>query len=541
MSRILIGSALVFLAACANSQDLNGDGIADAEQTGRSPNTVQLVAPSAPVGTVSGLVMTSLQTAIEGVNVTLLIGDGTDAAHIYKTTTTTDGAYVFKEVPGGAEGQLLFSKTGYSNAKVAVSVPATGGNIPINNGNGNGGVVTLAQLDTTVKFHVYTAAGEPAKGARALLEVSGTAWRTFNGSAGGSAGNYSGVAEADDTGTLTFTGAPNPEEMVRLNDPKFNLTIGALDTNNDDVPEFLGLIRGWNASELFLSPVRSVVLPDARINAPLNIAGSNVESFTVAASPPYRNAVKASEPINIVFNQAITQADATRLVKIVQEDCQTPVPAMVTSRAPNLLTITPSAPWTLGDRYNIIVRATGLESGTTVDFIGYFFAIDATAPRPLSQTGQFQVRKRGGNMLASALQPGDSLNVMFDTPITLQPGGPAASVYVSLDLNGDGVVGGNMGAGELNGPAGTGFQFTNNEQTTANDPAAGSFTCKQSGYSKRWSINIPFASFPAMGSIAASTPLRVIFPKDNTSSDTYQTAWGSPVTADVNGTLVVVP
>jgi hypothetical protein len=537
MSRILIGGALLFVSACANSQDLNGDGVADADARGRSPDTVQLIAPSNPIGTVSGMVVNSLQVGIDGVKVTLVLGE-TGAAPTEEVLTSADGSFSFKGIPAGANGQLLFSKTGYSNARQSVFVPVTGGNIPINNGNGNAGVITLAQLNSSVKYRVYTAAGEPAKGARGMLEVNATAFQTVGGVFGTTIGNYSGMADVDDNGVLTFTGAPDPAEMTRLTNPQFTLTVGALDKDNDGRADFLGSVQGFSAQQLFIQPGRTLVLADARTTSALQILGTNIESLTTNGSPPYRNAVKASDTINIVFNQPITQVDSTRLVKVVQEDCQTNVAVAVVQRAPNILTITPAAAWTLGNRYNIIVRATGLESGTTVDFIGYFFAIDATVPRPLSTTSAFQVRKAAGNMMSNALQPGDTLNVLFDTPITYQ-GGPQAQAIVNTDLNGDGQIGGMMGVGEFAGPANTGFVITANEPIRANDPANGTFACKASGYSSRWSITI--TQFPMSNSISSGTGLRVLFPKDNASSDTYQTAWGSPVTTDVNGMLIVVP
>ncbi|MBL8922861.1 MAG: carboxypeptidase regulatory-like domain-containing protein [Myxococcaceae bacterium] len=537
MNRILSACAIFALASCANYQDLNGDGVADADEKGRAPDTTQLIAPSSPVGTVSGVVVTTLQTPIEGVNATLVLGEGADATHTYKATTSADGAFVFKDVPAGAQAQVLLSKTGYSSARINANVPATGGNVPINNGNGNVGVISLAQLSSTLKFRVYTSLGKSAKGAKAYLEVNPTAFVTTAGTYGGGIGNYSGTADVDDNGLLTFANAPDPGELARIATSTFTLTIGALDEDNDGRADILGTVQTYSASGLFIQPDRTIILNDARTGASLQILGTNVESLTTNGSEPYRNALKANDSINIVFNQPITQVDTTRLVKVVQENCETNVAVSVTQRAPNVLSIAPTAPWTLGNRYNIIVRATGLDSGSTVDFIGYFFAIDATVPRPLSTTAAFQVRKASGNTMSNALQPGDTLNVVFDTPVTAQ-GGAFARAIVNFDLNGDGMTGGMLGFGEFNGPPNSGFVIGSNEQTTANDPANGTFTCKTSGYSSRWSINI---TFPMSGFVPSATQMRVLFPKDQASSQTFQTAWGSPVQADVTGTINVVP
>jgi hypothetical protein len=198
----------------------------------------------------------------------------------------------------------------------------TGGNIPINNGNGNAGVITLAQLNSSVKYRVYTAAGEPAKGARGMLEVNATAFQTVGGVFGTTIGNYSGMADVDDNGVLTFTGAPDPAEMTRLTNPQFTLTVGALDKDNDGRADFLGSVQGFSAQQLFIQPGRTLVLADARTTSALQILGTNIESLTTNGSPPYRNAVKASDTINIVFNQPITQVDSTRLVKVVPQPHQ---------------------------------------------------------------------------------------------------------------------------------------------------------------------------------------------------------------------------
>lgn len=543
MSRILLACVAFTLAACANPQDLNGDGIADAEAAkGRSPDTVSLIAPSTPIGSISGVVVNSLQAPLEGVNVTLVLGNGADASHTTKVSTSADGAYVFKGVPAGSQAQLLFSKTGYSSARVNGNVPGTAGNFPINDGNGNAGVVTLTQTASTLKFKVFTSNGVAAKGAKAYLEVNATSFFTTSTPYGQTVGNFSGAADVDVDGNLTFANAPDVAEISRIgNNIQFSLTIGAVDTDGDMRIDALGALRQYTAVDLFINPDRTIVLPDARSNQALAILATNLDSFNTASdSPPYLNALKANDPITIVFNQPITQVDTTRIVKVVQEDCQTNVAVSVTQRAPNVLSIAPTASWTLGNRYNIIVRATGLDTGTTVDFIGYFFAIDATAPRPISTSAAFQVRKTAVNTMSNALQPGDLLYVVFDTPVTYQ-GGPVARTYVNFDLNNDNQTGGMTGIGEFNGPANTGFPIFIAEQAQATDPANGTFICKTSSYSSRWQITIPALRFPSTNFIPASTGMKVQFAKDSTSATTYQTAWGSPVGTDIGGTINIVP
>ncbi len=543
MYRILTVASLVALSACATKEDKNGDGIVDGLQ---APNSISQVAPSTPVGTISGVVINAANVGLEGVQVVMVLGNGADATKTYKTTTNTEGAYSFKDVPGGSAAQLLFSKTGYSNARLGGAVPGNAGNFPINNGNGNAGVLTLVQLNGTFKLHVYTSQGRAAKGAKALLEVKQTAFQTVADVYGTACGNFSGSGEVDENGLLTFTGTPDVAELSRIaSSTLFTVTIGALDENNDGRPDVLGTVQPYSASGLFTNPDRTIFLPDARTTAALAISATNLESFNQSFSPPYRNAVQAADTINIVFNQPITQVLDTRLVKVVQEDCATVVPVSVTQRAPNVISIAPATAWTLGSRYNIIVRATGLDSGITTDFIGYFFAIDATAPRPLGASAAFQVKKFAGNTMSGAYQPNDQLFVVFDAPITYQSG-PQALTYAAFDLNNDNAVGGMLGFGEVGGPEGSGVAISMAEQTVASDPTKGTFTCKQSGYSSRWRASL--VGFPSTNFIPSGTQLRVSFAKEQQSSDTYQTAWGAPVapncgasapTCDVSGTIVV--
>ena len=286
MSRIFtLCAAALSLAACAPKDDLNGDGIVDGV---RHPNSVSQIAPSTPVGTISGVVINTQNTGIEGAQVTMIVGEGSDASRTYKTTTNAEGAYVFKDVPGGSGVQLLISKTGYSNARLSSNVPGAVGNFPINDGNGSAGVLTLTQLNGTQKFRVYTSQGRPAKGAKAFLEVKQTAFQTFNGVYGDPCGNYSGAAEVDENGLLTFTGSPDLTELSRISGSiVFALTIGALDEDSppDGRADALGTISNFTASSLFTNPDRTIILGDAHTLAPLQIVATNLDSFTGAFAP----------------------------------------------------------------------------------------------------------------------------------------------------------------------------------------------------------------------------------------------------------------
>ncbi|MGV3620681.1 MAG: carboxypeptidase-like regulatory domain-containing protein [Archangium sp.] len=540
MTRILSACMVLALAACAPKEDANGDGIADGI---RDPNSVSQVAPSNPIGTVSGTVVNASGLPIDGVEVKLVLGNGEGST--FTANSNSQGAYSFGGVPAGSQGQLFFTKTGFASGRTYLTVPSSAGNFPINDGNANGGTTILFQLTSTLKFQVFNAAGRAARGAKVNVEVSNSSFNVNGNNSGTDPrpnGSYSTSGEVDEAGLLTISNLPDFGELARINQTSgysssYVVSIGAVDDDNDGFVDWNGSVTSYTANQLFVNPNRTIFLARSGTQTPINIVATNVESLTSNGSPPYRNAVKGSDPITVVFNQPISQNDTTRLVKVVLEDCKSNVAASVTQRTPNSLSITPSMPWTLGARYNIIVRVTGLESGTTEEFIGYFFAMDPGSPRAVSNAARFEVRKTTGNMMNNALQPGDLLYVVFDAPVTNQ-GANVAVAQINLDVTNDGMVGGMTGVGEFNGPENTGFSITSAEQLQAVPATDGTFSCKASGYSSRWQVNI--TQFPTSQTIPSGTAMKVVFPKANNSAATYQSISGSPVQVDPAGTITII-
>ncbi|PZR16034.1 MAG: hypothetical protein DI536_06980 [Archangium gephyra] len=543
MTRILTACIVLALAACAPKEDANGDGIADGI---RDPNSVSQVAPSNPIGTVSGTVVNANGLPIDGAEVKLVLGTG--GGGTFTSNTNAQGAYSFAKIPAGSQGQVFVSKTGFSSARSYVTVPSSAGNFPINDGNANAGTTVLVQLNSTLKFQVYNAAGRAARGAKVGVEISNAAYVTNSSNTGfgslAGAGSLSTSGEVDESGVVTIGSLPDFGELARINQTSsytsnFVVTIGAVDDDGDGFVDWNGSVTSYTASQMVVNPNRTIVLARSGTANPIAIVATNVDSLNpMGSSAPYRNAVKGSDPITVVFNQPIAQNDTARLVKIVGEDCQSNVPASITQRTPNSLAITPAAPWTLGARYNIIVRVTGLESGTTDDFIGFFFAMDPAAPRAVTTSARFEVRKTAGNTMNNALQPTDLLYVVFDAPITNQ-GANVAVAQLNLDVTNDGMVGGMTGIGEFNGPENTGFAISPAEQLQATKPNDGTFSCKASGYSSRWRVSI--TQFPTSQTIPAGTAMKVVFPKSNTSSSTYQSISGSPVLVDPAGSITILP
>lgn len=532
MNRITlqVSMALVALAACAPAPtDANKDGIADGIKT---PNTVSVVAPASPTGTVSGIIADTKFAAIQGADVVLSLGgpgEGNTGA-VFKASTDVDGNFSFKNVPAGGSGQIVVTKSGYGAARLSINVPGVAGNIPLDNGNANVGVVLLTELSGTVKFYVYGSNGRVAKGARGLLEVTPAAFVTSNAASYGTAQGVTSVeATVDDSGALTFSGVPTPAEQTRING-QYALTVGAWDENGDGTYESLGFARTYSGSSLFISPSQTVLLPDARQSAALAIVSSNLDSLAGLGTLPFRNAVKGTDPVTVVFNQPV--AGGTLLaVKVVQEDCSTAVAVKIDQKAPNLLTITPNTAWNLGSEYHLAIHATGTDSANTTAFIGSFWGIDPTTAKPVSTSVVLQGKKGPGNTNTSNLEPGDDLYVIFDTP-TKYFGGGAAEAFVNFDLNSSGGIGGTGDVGEYGST--TGLSLTMAEPTF--DANTSTFACKTNGYSTRWRIN--YTTIPSSG-VPASTPMKIVVPKDSTASSGYETVWGQPFSGDFSGTLTI--
>jgi hypothetical protein len=512
MSRLIAASVVIGLLSCGPS--------------------VSQLASSKPVGSLSGLVTDTRFQPLAGVSVTLVLGEGSDGSATFKATTNDAGGFFFKDLPAGSSGQLAFTKSGYGRGRLSVTVPSSAGNFPIDDGNGNAGVVLLTQLNGTQRFTVFSASGKPAKGVKGLLEVTPSALTATSGGTYGSAQGVTSVeAAADEAGVLTFGGIPAADEMARIGGT-YSLTVGALDEDGDGVIDSLGTARSYSSSGLFTNPTQQIQLSAAGTTSALAVSSANLESLTTSGtSAPLRNALKPNAPITLVFNQPIVEL--TRSVKVVAEDCATNVAVTVSQPAPNVLSIAPATSWTTGAEYHVAIRATGLDTGTTRDFRGYFFAIDPTAPRPVGSAPSVIARKPMGSMSMTAFEPGDELYVVFDTPLTLV-GGPGARLFFNFDLNGNGMIG-NMDVGELGAPFTSGFALTPDEATY--DTKNSTFTCRTNNYSSRYRVT--YAGLPP-GGLMLTTAARVTVPDDMAGVTGYQTAWGQVVTGDFNSTSIRV-
>lgn len=526
MPRSPFTAALVALAACSPpATDANRDGIADGVRT---PNTVTQVAPSTPTGTISGVVATTKFTPIADANVLLVLGTGFTSG----IKSGADGAFRFPNVPAGAAGQLIVSREGFGTVRVPVNVPAGAGNVPLNDGNANAGVLLLLELNGSVRYQVQTANGRPARGVRALLEISPAGFQVTGGAGYGSPqGQLSYEGQADDVGVLNFPNVPAPSELARTTGGQANYTlvVSGLDEDGDGENEFGGLVDTRSGRDFFINGTPTLRLPDNRTTGAPAIVGTNVESL-VGTNSPIRNLLRPNESVWIVFNQPVNERSL--LVRATQEDCATVVNTSVVVRG-NVVQITAAGNgWTIGDEHNLLVRATGTEAGgsnQTASFTGFLFGGELSTPRA-PMAAAFSVQRAPGNMSGPILN-GDTLIITFDVP--LRRISTDAFFQWNFDLNMMNGVS-PMDFGEFGNTAG--FPFSPDEATF--EPMASQFTCAPSGYTRRWRATIsglPFTGIPT------GTQARVVFPIVGSGQGGYQTIWGVPFTGQRDGTPTILP
>jgi hypothetical protein len=542
LKKLAVAVGICAVVGCSR-EDSNGDGVADGV---RVPDTVSVVGATNAVGTVSGQIVTAGLAGLEGATVTLLLGKG-PGTNSYKATSDTDGVFVIRNLPAPSSGQLLISKMGHGTVRLPVSVGAAAGQFPVNDANTNVGQVGLFALTSSIKFQVFTANGAAARGAKAYLEAAPAGFQATGGSYGFGQGVVSVESTVDEMGTLTFTGLPSLLDLVRITNQggsfggnSFALTLSGLDSNMDGRLEFEGLTTTFTASALLNRNQPPLVLSDARAASALDIISSNVGTMRGGSAAPLRNMVKPTESVSLVFNQPIIEGSL--VVRVTDETCSTIVNAAPTSRAPfTIVTVAPPmSGWLPGKEYNLAVRATSAESGTTLTRVGFFFVGDPEQPGAIGTSATFQIKKAAGNMTSTRYESGDEVFVIFALPLRLV-GGPAARVFVGADLDGSGSIGG-MSNGEIGSPNSS-FVIADAEPLS---DSSGTFTCIASGYTTRFRFpGLP----PGSGMVANSTinvgatAVRVSMPRETGTTLGYQTVWGQPVTAvppmtaDFNGML----
>ncbi len=533
MKKHLVMAVVPFLAfGCGDDLvDADGDGIADGV---REPDSVTVVTPANPKGTVSGQVLsTSLQPLTE-VSVEMTIGS---SAEPVAALSDAKGNFTYTNVPGGAQVLLTFSKAGYATLRAQATVPTTAGNVPINNGNASFGPITLTRLDGTLNFLVVTPTGRPAAGTRATLEAT-PAGSINNGDQSSSMVSSVVVeATANEQGLLSFTGIPSASELARLRNGagQYKLWVSPMDSNGDGIPETGGYVSTYSGAEVVANgTTRLISLPYSRPqNVPLSIESSNVASLRGAAADlhPLRNLVRPGEPIHVFFNQPIQQDSL--LVRMTNEDARESLGVTATVNNGGYSATVNPGPIVEGREYNLDVRAVSAEGGSLFSSRGFFFAGEPRGPQQPTAIAESRYHETSVTLPTSGqLNVGEDVYVYFTHPIASKVAtGERVQIFFNIDLNNSGTL------GDAQGEKGflTGFDLLEAEPTaplyTTTPIQNPVFPIIRSGYSSRFRFIYAGPNNPNL----LGTEITVGFSKLGSRgiSGTYENIWGQPLTSDV--------
>ena len=542
MRRIDVGLGALLLCACG-SKSPNKDGITGGNQ---SPNNVTLVAPSTPRGTVSGQILTAELTGLSGATVNVSVGEpqsdvgGTGGT--WNTTTDAQGNFTMQFLPAGSQATVTASASGYATVRTQVFIPVSAGNFPIDNGNAAVGPLMLTALTGQLKLLVVDHNGVPVQKAKVVVE--GTPAGTDLSSTASTYGAPLGVvvvpSTTDTSGSVTVSGLPAADELARIGG-NYTVTIPAiLDSSGNPISG--GKVVQYAAQGIVLDPsVRVIQLPDARAGA-FALVSSNAQSL-LNVYPPLDNLFQITDPIYLVFNQAVQQPSFTAI--LTNEYGTTTISTTATfSQNGNMVTLQPNTPLVAGQEYNLSIRADSLDDGSSLFLRGFFFAGDPATPVPFALPTQAPVGGGGaiewidqgmpGNGL---LDPGEQVVVYFNESVGWTGVQSSLQLFFDVDLDNSGRTG--DAQGELGFT--TGFSLINDEPT--NDPMS-AFPLFASGYTTRWTLFYappPNKQITLSQSIQASAHVTVDFSKVQNSVGGIQNVWGQQIEQPITGLLEKAP
>lgn len=423
----------LLVIGCAGPEDKNGDGIADGV---REPDLVTVVSPANPKGTVSGQVLDTRMAPIEGASVRLTIGSAT-AEKPFTTTTDAAGNFLLTSVPAGSQVLVTVSKEGYATLRASTTVPSSAGNVPINDGNANVGIIALAETTGSVRFTLLTASGAPASGAQAYLEARPAGTIAVNSSSATATSSVVVSAKADALGVVTFNNVPSAAELARIGGVGpaaggYRLWVDPVDTNADGISDIGGLADTFDAEALLESGgTRVLRLPEPRTDGgtgttAFQLVATNVPSLNYVnlsggdpgkaqmelQKRPMRNLVTPGQPLYLSFSHPVVKDSLLAIVtdELGRDRYDVTVSA---SAAGDVYAITPAAAQIReGQEHNVILRATSAYDGTVKTWKGFFVSGDPRTPKPLLLSSA--VIKDGTTGTAGTLEPGECVVVTLN-------------------------------------------------------------------------------------------------------------------------------
>lgn len=426
-----------------------------------------VVTPAAPRGTVSGQVLNTRMEPLAGASVRLTLGSAT-AEQPLETETDASGNFMLEDVPAGSQVLVTLAKEGYATLRASTVVPSSTGNAPLHTGNASLGVITLAQLNGTVRFTLVTPSGRPAAGAQAYLEAVPAGTLAFQGTTATAVSTVMVPAVADGQGVVTFQGVPAPLELARIGGygdeaGGYRLWVDPVDLPTaDGILDSGGYARKMDAATLVVYGGSQLIpLPAPRGDAgtvdpnnPGTAAGfrvltTNVPSLTYVkladADPlkaqtellrkPVRNMLRLGDPIYIGFSHPVVKDSLLAL--LTDEFGRESLGLGVTpSPMGDFYTLTHTGgALREGREYNLILRATSAQDGSTRAWKGFFITGGPDNPMPL-QLASFAYKDMNGN---DRLDGAECVVITFNQPVLSPLGGAKPEAFFNADISSDNV------------------------------------------------------------------------------------------------------
>jgi hypothetical protein len=533
---------LLSLGCGDDLKDENGDGIADGV---REPDSVTVVSPATPKGTVSGQVLSTKYTPLDSVTVEMTVGNSEE---VLTATTDAKGNFEFKNVPAGAQVLLTFIRQGYATLRASSTVPSTAGNVPINDGNASFGPVVLGALDGKVTINLLTPSGRPAAGAKATLEVSAAGkvlgLSQFN--------NCTVVveAQAEANGVVTFSGVPSPLEMDRLG-VNYRVIVSALDANDDGILEAGGTVVLYSGTELATTgAVRTLAMPAPYdTGRALEIDHTNLSALrsTGASTSTQDNMLRSGEAVYIAFNQPIQPGSVTAGISNEYGLAEGLSLSKNLLQGNTVLSLTPSGTLQAGREYNLYVRAVSAVSNQTITKTVSFVNGDPATPPAIAVDSTVRFYDANNN---GQLNSGEYLTLSFNQAMVVRGAGIEV-FFRGADLD---RVPANTSVGEwvdgnrdINGFPLSTFEppYLTGSSIILADPRPDFPTAAANGYSSRFLFQYaPAGATPLTFTSGQTAQLVLAFGLvTDPISDLFESAWGVPQTTTMNvtATLVAIP
>jgi hypothetical protein len=314
-----------------------------------------------PLGTVAGvLIDAASELPLMGASVQLVTPAGTLSA-----TTDTSGVFKVEKVPAGSF-ILQLSADGHQPVSLNQTLAGNVGNVPVRNPSMTLGPLGLLPIGSSFSVRLVSETGGPAEGVSVSARLP-LRWIDFSSGEPVPDGSFSLTATSDAAGLATFPNFPDfaalkgvlPESSANV---EFQVAPTLVMGSGGQYYSFFGLQVTFNPLRLAGDQnVPTLLLAGPRSD--LTVLESSISYLRHGAlGASDTSIVKASGPIYVAFNQAISAASVRAYLTLENGQLGPNVPTLQATTTLNVLKLVPNAPLAAGARYNLHLRATAQSS-----------------------------------------------------------------------------------------------------------------------------------------------------------------------------------